>query len=76
MFIIGGNKQGKIISENPNLSMLDNGDLMYDIDFRSVYYYSTLQHKLNKNWNSSKTVRGFVLYWLKSLDNQHCQEKF
>ena len=46
MFIIGGNEQGKIIGENPNLSMLDNGDLMYDIDFRSVYA-SILQHKLN-----------------------------
>jgi len=37
MFIIGGNNKGKIIGRNPNLSQLDQGDLIYDIDFRSVY---------------------------------------
>ena len=47
LFIIGGNNnQGKIIGANPNLSNLDNGDLIYDIDFRSVYA-SLLKNKFN-----------------------------
>jgi uncharacterized protein (DUF1501 family) len=37
MVIIGGNNKGKIIGKNPNLTQLDQGDLIYDIDFRSVY---------------------------------------
>lgn len=37
MLIMGGKNQGKIIGKNPNLLNLDNGDLIYDIDFRSVY---------------------------------------
>lgn len=37
MFILGGNNKGKIIGKNPNLNLLDQGDLIYDIDFRSVY---------------------------------------
>ena len=37
---------GKIIGKNPNLSDLDNGDLKYETDFRSVYA-SLLQNKLN-----------------------------
>jgi uncharacterized protein (DUF1501 family) len=50
MFIIGGNNNGKIIGKNPNLSTLDNGDLIYDIDFRSVYA-SLLQDKLNFDYS-------------------------
>ncbi len=46
MFIIGGNNQGKIIGRNPNLADLDQGDLKYDIDFRSVYA-SLLKNKLD-----------------------------
>jgi uncharacterized protein (DUF1501 family) len=46
MFIIGGNNQGKVIGNNPNLSELDQGDLKYQIDFRSVYA-SLLEQKLN-----------------------------
>lgn len=45
MFVIGGSNSGKIIGNNPNLSNLDNGDLKYEIDFRSVYA-SVLEHKL------------------------------
>jgi len=37
MFVIGGNNRGKVIGENPNLVNLDNGDLVHNIDFRSVY---------------------------------------
>ncbi len=48
MFIIGGNNKGKIIGNNPNLSDLDNGDLKYAIDFRSVYA-SLLENKLSFN---------------------------
>ena len=51
MFIIGGNNKGKTIGKNPNLSDLDNGDLKYEIDFRSVYA-SLLQNKMN--FDSSK----------------------
>jgi uncharacterized protein (DUF1501 family) len=46
LFIIGGNTKGKVIGNNPNLSDLDNGDLKYEIDFRSVYA-SLLQNKMN-----------------------------
>jgi uncharacterized protein (DUF1501 family) len=45
MFIIGGNNKGRIIGQNPNLSNLDQGDLKYEIDFRSVYA-SLLKNKL------------------------------
>ncbi|MBL7885171.1 MAG: DUF1501 domain-containing protein [Flavobacterium sp.] len=48
MFIIGGNTKGKIIGNNPNLIDLDNGDLKYEIDFRSVYA-TLLQQKMNFN---------------------------
>ena len=46
MFVIGGNNKGKIIGNNPNLSDLDQGDLKYETDFRSVYA-SLLQNKLD-----------------------------
>lgn len=46
MFIIGGNNKGTILGNNPDLSNLDNGDLKYEIDFRSVYA-SLLQQKMN-----------------------------
>ncbi|WP_112086338.1 DUF1501 domain-containing protein [Flavobacterium lacus] len=42
VFIIGGNNKGKIMGSNPNLSQLDKGDLIHEIDFRSVY--ATLLH--------------------------------
>ena len=38
--------KGKIIGNNPNLADLDNGDLKYEIDFRSIYA-SLLQSKMN-----------------------------
>lgn len=46
MFIIGGNNKGKVIGKNPDLSNLDNGDLKFETDFRSVYA-TLLQQKLN-----------------------------
>ena len=46
MFVIGGQNKGQIIGNNPNLEDLDNGDLKYEIDFRSVYA-SLLQNKLS-----------------------------
>lgn len=45
MFIIGGNTKGKVIGNNPNLLQLDQGDLQFETDFRSVYA-SLLQEKL------------------------------
>jgi uncharacterized protein (DUF1501 family) len=46
MFVIGGNTKGKVMGTNPDLSQLDNGDLIYKIDFRSVYA-SLLTDKMN-----------------------------
>ena len=46
MFVIGGNNTGKVIGKNPDLSNLDNGDLKYEVDFRSVYA-SLLKNKMN-----------------------------
>ena len=37
MFVIGGGNKGQIIGQNPDLANLDDGDLRYRIDFRSVY---------------------------------------
>lgn len=50
MFVIGGNNRGKIIGNNPNLSDLDQGDLKYETDFRSVYA-SLLQNKLDFDYS-------------------------
>ena len=37
VMVVGGNTKGKVLGKNPDLSSLDKGDLIYDIDFRSVY---------------------------------------
>ena len=50
LFISGGMNSGKVLGENPNLSDLDNGDLKYNIDFRSVYA-TLLQNKMQFNPN-------------------------
>jgi uncharacterized protein (DUF1501 family) len=50
IFIIGGNNKGTIIGKNPNLSDLDNGDLKYEIDFRSVYA-TLLKQKMNFDYS-------------------------
>ncbi|MXO06569.1 DUF1501 domain-containing protein [Flavobacterium sp. HBTb2-11-1] len=50
MFVIGGNNKGTILGKNPNLADLDNGDLKYEIDFRSVYA-SLLKEKMNFDYN-------------------------
>ena len=42
----GGNNSGNIIGNNPNLKDLDNGDLRYEIDFRSIYA-ALLQSKMD-----------------------------
>jgi uncharacterized protein (DUF1501 family) len=46
MFIMGGKNKGAIIGKNPDLSNLDQGDLIHQIDFRSVYA-SLLQNKFS-----------------------------
>lgn len=46
LFVIGGNNKGKIIGRNPDLTNLDNGDLKFETDFRSVYA-TLLQEKLH-----------------------------
>lgn len=37
VFVIGGKNQGKVIGTNPDLENLDQGDLKFQIDFRSLY---------------------------------------
>jgi uncharacterized protein (DUF1501 family) len=45
MFLIGGALQKKgLYNPMPSLQNLDNGDLIYQIDFRSVY------HTILQNW--------------------------
>jgi len=46
MFILNGKGNGNIIGNNPNLKNLDNGDLKWETDFRSVYA-SILKQQLN-----------------------------
>lgn len=46
MFVIGGNTKGKVLGNNPDLSNLDEGDLIHEIDFRSVFA-SIVQNKLS-----------------------------
>jgi uncharacterized protein (DUF1501 family) len=46
MFILGGRNKGTIIGKNPDLYTLDQGDLIHQIDFRSVYA-SLLQNKFS-----------------------------
>ncbi|GFZ81891.1 hypothetical protein GCM10008018_29490 [Paenibacillus marchantiophytorum] len=43
MFVMGGKVNGGMYGAYPSLSNLDNGDLKYEVDFRSVY--STLVDK-------------------------------
>lgn len=61
LFVIGGNNRGKVLGSNPNLFDLDEGDLKYQIDFRSVYA-SLLNHKLEFDYQSigitSKPING------------------
>jgi uncharacterized protein (DUF1501 family) len=37
MFVLGGNIKPGIYGHQPSLEQLDAGDLIYNIDFRSVY---------------------------------------
>lgn len=46
VFIIGGNTKGTVIGNNPNLTNLDQGDLKFETDFRSVYA-TLLKEKLH-----------------------------
>ena len=61
LFVIGGNNRGNVLGSNPDLSDLDEGDLKYQIDFRSVYA-SLLNHKLEFDYQSigitSKPING------------------
>ena len=61
MFVIGGSNKGKINGNNPNLSDLDQGDLKYETDFRSVYA-SLLKDKLDFDYTTigiqNKALKG------------------
>ena len=37
MFLVGGGLKGGLYGENPSMDALDNGDVKYTVDFRSVY---------------------------------------
>ncbi|MEC0225922.1 DUF1501 domain-containing protein [Paenibacillus alba] len=63
MFVIGGKVNGGLYGAYPSLSNLDNGDLKYEMDFRSVY--NTLIDKwlkgdaaavLNKSYENLKFI--------------------
>jgi uncharacterized protein (DUF1501 family) len=54
MFVIGGNVKQGVIGNHPSLTDLDQGDLKYHIDFRSVYA-SILQDWLG---TASKPILG------------------
>jgi uncharacterized protein (DUF1501 family) len=54
MFVMGGNIQQGIVSPHPSMADLDQGDLKYVVDFRSVYS-SILQNWLN---TPSKPILG------------------
>jgi uncharacterized protein (DUF1501 family) len=51
MMIIGGRNKGKVVGNNPNLVNLNKGDLIHEIDFRSVYA-TLLKEKYNFNVQS------------------------
>ncbi|MGB5980714.1 MAG: DUF1501 domain-containing protein [Nonlabens sp.] len=46
VFIVGGGNQGRVLGKNPDLENLNDGDLIHDIDFRSLYA-SLLKDKLD-----------------------------
>ena len=62
MFIIGGKNKGKVLGKNPDLENLSKGDLIYDIDFRSVYAallkdkFSFDPKRININSNALKGI--------------------
>jgi uncharacterized protein (DUF1501 family) len=37
MFVVGGGTKGGLYGSHPSLDALDNGDVVYTVDFRSVY---------------------------------------
>jgi len=37
MFLVGGGIKGGVYGSHPSLDRLDNGDVTYTVDFRSVY---------------------------------------
>lgn len=47
IIIIGGKNKGIVYGDNPDLNNLDNGDLIYKTDFRSVY--ATLLNQMQFN---------------------------
>lgn len=61
LFVIGGNNQGKVLGNNPDLHDLEEGDLKYQIDFRSAYA-ALLKNKLEFDYQSigitSKPISG------------------
>ncbi len=55
LFVLGGGVKGGIYGDHPSLTDLDNGDLKYHTDFRSVYA-TVLEHWLGRN--SSDVLAG------------------
>ena len=60
--IVGGKNKGKVFGKNPDLGKLVNGDLQYEIDFRSVY--ATL---LQKKYSFDTTLLGLHQSPIKDL---------
>ena len=55
-FVIGGNIKGGIDGGLPNLDQLQNNDLIYEIDYRSLYDFVLNRH-FNLEGNPFKTFR-------------------
>lgn len=62
VFIIGGNNKGGIINSSPNFSLLDEGDVRFDTDFKSIY--STI---LKQKFKADLTQLGLQSYTPLSL---------
>jgi uncharacterized protein (DUF1501 family) len=63
VLVLGGQVKGGMYGMYPSLSNLDNGDLKYEVDFRSIYY------TLVENWmkGDAKGVLGKTYEKLKFI---------
>ena len=59
-FIIGGNIKGGINGGLPNLDKLQNNDLIYQIDYRSLYDF-VLHNHFNLEGNPFKKFRTGII---------------
>ncbi|WNR43543.1 DUF1501 domain-containing protein [Paenibacillus roseipurpureus] len=65
MFVLGGKVKGGLYGAYPSLSNLNNGDLKYEVDFRSVYstiveswLHGDVSAVLGKSYENLKFIKG------------------